>query len=637
MSGPRTLRAPRLVVLLLATLALLTWAAPVLRAAGDTTGSGPESEALTSAEQRSTEIASNPLPGTLAWALAVESARQAAFTEPESVDALISRYRRLLDLHAGCTACRPGIYHFLKDSLRHYFHDQRAIDKIEEEEFAEHPVELAKLLLRTGRAAQAGRVARKGLGRVRLVERRAELQAVLAQVHSLRGETKESQALLRRMTADAALSPDSCPDFLDDPGEMERLRESLDRSGLRRQLEQLGDMQREQKGDPALTCLYSSLLVSIRKLVGRLPADKVGVSDDDVASLFPDGIEAVQKRLAEAASSPRIRAAVLLGAADGELRDPPDPVSALELLADAETTSNLPQDRVAVLRLRLRALWMAHRPEEARSVAARLVAEFPRYYAACEACGSPANFDGASRWVAACGKLTADCYEPVGGWKQQVFAVPRGSAAVLEALLNSHPPEEVVPLILSRLSDDVHDTAPDRSQEIEQQAIHHPEFPALVLDHRDRESRAAQRGDFGTALFLALAFPPRDSASCIPGEKVFRDRDFRIAYYKVRLGIDSGRQWQILLDLLSDAPELEKAGVFYRTEILDVLVQAARADHREPEAATWFEALRQRYREARGRVPSSPFRTDDPSSPANVLRRMELMLGGYIRELEATR
>ncbi len=445
---------------------------------------------------------------------------------------------------------------------------------------------------------------------------------------------------MRRGASEAALTPDSCPIGPDSP-EMERLTAQLDESSLRIQLEQLRKMEREQKGSPAFACLYNSLLLSARHLARRgSGGEVVPFTAEDVAALCPEGIETVQLRLAASVSDRDVRASILLSAADWRLRGTADPDSALELLAEAETASKSPRVRVGVLQLRLRALWTAHRQDEGRRVAWALATEFPRYSAACETCEHPANFDGPTQWLAACGKLTSQCFEPARSWTSEVYGVPRGSRAALEVLLHDDPPDEVVPLILLRLGDEVLDTNPTRSRELEQQAIHHPQFPGLSLDQRERESRAAQRGDFETALFLALASPsgPGTFGSCIPEEKVFRDRDFRNAYYKVRLGIDPSNQWQVLMDLLSDGPhDLESAGFFYRTEILDLLVQAARAAHKEPEAAAWLEALRRRYQEAQSQAAASPIRTDDTTSPAHALRKMELMLGGYIRELGAPR
>ena len=577
-----------------------------------------------------------PTTGTVEWALAVEAAREEARKEPETTEALVSRYRRLLDLYSECTGCRAKTYHLLKDSLQHYFHDRKTIDRIAEEEFADDEVELAKLLSRTGRVEEARRMVLQALKSERLVERRAELQWVLIGVHRQRNEKDEADALERRVAGERAVVPDSCPDDPDLAAERERMAASLDRSSHRRRLEQLRDLARERQGDATVACLYNSELVSLRDAVRR-GSGAGDFSANDLESLFPEGIEAVQKDLASDASDLDVRAALLLSAAHGKLLEPPEPEFALELLKEAEATSRSPRIRVAVLREMVRASRMARRQDEARKLGRELTTEFPHYYAACEACQHASDFEGASEWLTACAKLTRDCFEPTVGWQQEVYALPPGAKAALETLLDSDPPEEIVPLILLRLSDEVKDADPERSRELEQRAIRHPQFPGLPPEGRERQWRAEQREDFDTALFLAVVWPPLSMGSCVPSTKILPEHEFRIAYYKLRLGIEVDAQWQTLVDLLSDGPEPERASYFYRVEILDVLVRAARAAHKESEAVAWLEALRQRYQEARRSANLTAFGSAGPGSPASALRQMELVLTGYIGELDTSR
>ena len=568
-----------------------------------------------------------PAAGTLEWALAVEGAREEARKEPETPETLISSYRRLLDLYSRCTACRAKTYHYLKDSLGHYFQDRKAIEQIAEEEYADNEVELVKLLWQTGRAEEARRVALQALERVRLVERRAELQWVLIRIHQHRGETAEARALELRVAREGPVAPDSCPDDPDRSLEMEHLAARLDFSNFRRELEQLQDLAHERRGDAAVACLYNSELVNIRDAVRR-GSSAAGLSAPELASLFPEGIEAVQRALASGVSAPDVRAALLLSAAHGKLREPYEPESAVELLKEAEAASRSRRIRVAVLREWLRASWMARRQDDARRLARILTTEFPQYYAACEACQRTANFEATSEWLAACGKLTRDCFDPALGWGQ-------GSNVDLEMLLDGNPPDEAVPAILLMLSDEVRLTDPERSLELEHRAIRHPQFPGLPPGGQERQWRAEQREDFDTALFLALVWSPEElGGSGVPGDKIFRERDFKIAYYKLRLGIDMDAQWRTLLELLNDGPEPERASYFYRVEILDVLVRAAMVAHKESEAVAWLEALRQRYREARRRAGPPAFGSGGPGSLASTLRQMDLVLTGYIGELE---
>jgi len=67
------------------------------------------------------------------------------------------------------------------------------------------------------------------------------------------------------------------------------------------------------------------------------------------------------------------------------------------------------------------------------------------------------------------------------------------------------------------------------------------------------------------------------------------------------------------------------------------LVRAARAAHKESEAVAWLEALRQRYQEARRSANLTAFGSAGPGSPASALRQMELVLTGYIGELDTSR
>lgn len=581
-----------------------------------------------------------PEPGTVEWALAVEAAREEASKKPRTPEMLVSRYRRLLDLHKGCTGCRAELYQDLEDSLRHYFQDQNAIDRIKEEEYANNEVELAKHLWQTGRADEARRVALQALQAlqgVRLVERRVALQWVLIRIHQQRGEMVEADALERRVAVEEPVAPDSCPVDPDRSLEEEQLAAGLDLSDFRRELDQLQDLVRERTGNASVACFYNSELVNIRDAVRR-GVGTAGLSANELASLFPQGIAPVQSELASGVSDPDVRAALLLSAAHGYLREPPEPETAIELLREAEGASRSPRVRVAVLRERLRASWMAGRQDEARKLALTLRTEFPWYHATCEVCEQPPNFESASEWVRGCERVTKECFEPTRGWKQAIGALPRGSEAALEELLDSDPPDEVVPAILLKLSDEVQAADPERSLELEQQAIRHPQFPGLPRGGYERQWRAEQREDFNTALFLALVWPPwRVGGSCVPGVKVFRGHEFRVAYYKLRLGMEMEMQWRTLLDLLSDGPEPERASGFYRVENLDVLVRAAKAAHKESEAVAWLEALRRRYQEARRNLGPSTFGSGGPGSLATALREMELVLTGYIGELDASR
>jgi NifU-like protein involved in Fe-S cluster formation len=186
----------------------IAYAAAVTEAASDATASGSSSV---------------PTPGTVEWAIALDDARREARLEPETPEVLVVRYRRLLDLYPNCAACRTGVYDNLKDALRHYFHNQKTVDAIEEEEVAGDPVGFSKLLMRTGRRDEAEEVARQSLERVQLVERRAELYWVLAEACFHRNETEKRTAILERASSEAALKPDTCP-FAPESSEMERIR-----------------------------------------------------------------------------------------------------------------------------------------------------------------------------------------------------------------------------------------------------------------------------------------------------------------------------------------------------------------------------------------------------------------------------
>lgn len=573
-----------------------------------------------------------PIPGTLEWAVAFATAQREAHKKQVTVQELVGRYRHLLELYDGCASCRSNVYALLKDAIRRDFADQKAIDQIEEEEFADDPVELARVLSRTGRLDEAERVARNGLETVHRVTPRTRLFVVLADVLGRRGLRDEQEAIAKRLLGEEGLSPDSCwfPRVGDqNPAPYDV---SIEAKDLPAKLAEIHAFYEQNKIQTRWACYYNMWLVPAgRFLHQRRPGDSTqDPALSALSALFPDGVVDVQEKLANTVSEPKTRAAILLSAAGNELRDPPNLETALRLLARAEAADSTPQTRLAILQMKLGAHLASGNLDEAHRVARTVISDFSQYDAACDACATPGMFNRASDWIDACGTLSQEC--SASGWPSRSpidqFA---SSAADLEALLKDAPQEGLVPRLLTSLGEAIEKTSPERAARLEEQAIRHPastlRFLKCSSTSRDAyEVRAERQKDFATALFLALlrsgSIPDR------PADPISRESDVRIAYYRLRLGIESERNWKILLNRMSEGMEPGVDGRLPQKEFLDLFLQSARVAHKVPEAVEWFQALHRRYRDTFQTIPRDP-RLCDAAATSHVTT----MLDGYVRDL----
>ena len=108
---------------------------------------------------------------------------------------------------------------------------------------------------------------------------------------------------------------------------------------------------------------------------------------------------------------------------------------------------------------------------------------------------------------------------------------------------------------------------------------------------------------------------------------------FRIAYYKLQLGMQPKQQWQGLIELLPTSPEDPTSRALHRTEHFERIVKAAKLAHEECGATDWFRLLRRNYADLWQRNRTS----EDRTFRVPDLRETQLLLGGYIEEPSANR
>jgi hypothetical protein len=171
--------------------------------------------------------------------------------------------------------------------------------------------------------------------------------------------------------------------------------------------------------------------------------------------------------------------------------------------------------------------------------------------------------------------------------------------------------------------------------ELEREAVRHPQYPGSGDTHSsERQARAEDAGDFATALYLELLREPSAGGGCIPGDRSTQVLpQFRIAYYKVRLGIEPKQQWNALIELLPTSPKDPTSRSLHKTEYFERVAKAASIAHGERAAIDWFRLARRNYAELNERrnmdEAATSYSEHDP-------RAMELLLGGYIGELHAS-
>src|SRR5947208_1666530 len=119
--------------------------------------------------ERTFPVGSIPSPGSIEWTIALVEARKGANRPPRTAKELVEHYDRLIALNRDCTLCRRSLHERLKYQLENEFNRSGLIDRIDEE-FADTPLELSRVLLRTGRPAEARVIARREMNKARFVD-----------------------------------------------------------------------------------------------------------------------------------------------------------------------------------------------------------------------------------------------------------------------------------------------------------------------------------------------------------------------------------------------------------------------------------------------------------------------------------
>jgi len=576
-----------------------------------------------------------PAWGSVEWAVALDEALRDAERARTSQE-LIARYERVLALYAECAPCREATREDLRRRLADGFRDTHAAEQVEEAELSGDPVGLSRFLLRTGRPDQARSVAAEHLKTIRFVDQRLELLSVLARAHEALGEAGRARADARRLLAEAPLSADYCRRAVEwwrlADDELLRIEDALDTPTYAAWVERTRGLGRTPERMLYFRCSQSNLILDLASGQAGFPSG--GVPQDPVEAL---------RLLASETPNPKVRAAILMSAAMhrmyGARGAGGSPAEALPLIRDAAACGDSASIQVGALDLERLALTFVHRDDEAGRVSRTIVARHPDYVAACNACETdwysllqrPDLTAQVPEWSARCSAILAECPERLRLWSAVASSYGTAreeSAQVHAALLAASPPDEVVPLLLLRLSDSVRTADPERAWILEREAFGHGSFPywyARNSDGNGRRERAEDQQDFAAALVLEILSPRPRFGSCIPGDRTPELAPaFRQAYYRLRLGIEPGRQWARLIELLPIAPDDPSARTLHQPEYLDRLARAARVVHEEEAGMDWYRSLRQRYRElARPKLHATGV---DP-------RQIELMLGGYIDEL----
>ena len=107
---------------------------------------------------------------------------------------------------------------------------------------------------------------------------------------------------------------------------------------------------------------------------------------------------------------------------------------------------------------------------------------------------------------------------------------------------------------------------------------------------------------------------------------------FLLAYYRLRAGIDTARNWTVLLSQVPATPEGRAARFYHRREYLDRLLNAALASEREQEALLWLANVSQRCQDALDRSSGA----GTPGVSPTELRQTESLLNDYIARLNGT-
>lgn len=593
-------------------------------------------------DHRRSRIEALPHPGSIEWAIALVGARNATKGPPKGAKELVESYEYLMALNRDCTSCRRRLRERLEYRLKNEFNASEEIDRIDQE-FADTPMELSRVLLRTGRCEEARTIALREMKKAKFVEGHLDWVEILAEALSQLGRSSEAAPLVRRLREETPISPEYCT-------KVSRWHAWLHRSpmppmkftssdALVHAVQEMRSLQQNAEADPDSSCLLSNLLAASGSFASYVKSTE-GVGLTEFRALFPEGAEAAQLDLARRTQDPKIRAAILLSTAHAS-RGTLGRSEALALIREAKAAGQEPEIQVGALREELSVLYPLSPPEEreqVRALARTVIARFPTHEVSCVACeqdwyatiGLPNPSQEIPRWWKTCERFMDSCPDRIDRWNRMAI-----SFGARSDVIPSHAPAEAIPRLLLSRSEAIRSTDPQRALRLEREAVRHPQYPGSADTYdSERQMRAEEAGDFETALYLELLREPSEMGACIPGDRSTQILpQFRTAYYKVQLDMEPGQQWKALIELLPTSPEDPTSRALHRTEHFERIAKAAKVAHEESSAIDWFRLVRRNYadlsqRKIGGEV--ATFRSEpDP-------RETELVLGGYIEELQAS-
>jgi hypothetical protein len=595
-----------------------------------------------SAEHRNSPIDPLPKAGSIEWAIALAEARDAPRATSKNAKELVESYQPLMALNRDCTTCRQRLRERVEYLLKNNFNDSVEIDWIDEK-FADTALELSRVLLRTGRFKEAHALALREMKKAELVEDRLRWVEILAEASSRLGNTREAERLIRRLREETPVSPEYCTKVSTWQawlhGSPVPPMKLTNNSEVVHAVQGMRSLQNNATTDADDSCLLSHLLVSAGSFASYFKsADGVGLTE--FRALYPEGAESAQLELARRTQDPKIRAAILLSAAN-TWRGSLGRSGALALIREAKAAGQMPEIEMGALREELSVLYPQSPPEEreqVRALARTVIARFPTHDVSCVACEQdwyaaisvPDSAQEIPRWWKTCATFMDRCPDRIDRWTRMASSI-----GARPDEMSGHPPPEAIPRLLLSRGDAARSSDPERALELEREAVRHPQYPGSGDTYQiERQMRAEDADDFETALYLELLRDPPEGGGCIPGDRSMQVLpQFRAAYYKVRLGIEPKQQWKILIESLPTSPEDPTSRSLHKTEFLERTAKAASAAHEERAAIDWFRLVRRNYaelNERRNRDGVATFYSErDP-------REIELLLGGYIGELHAS-
>lgn len=436
-------------------------------------------------------LAMPPLPeaGTIEWAKAVN--KVLAEIQDANPGQLVDGSEKLLALYGKCTGCRQQAYASRDDRLER-LGERPLLHQVQEAEFSEDPVSLSRLYLETGRAEAARDLATRELRRTRFLERRLDLMEVLAGAEHDLGHQKASRKLTRQLLQETPVSSRYCDKALhwmtwlgEDP--VIDPTSFMPRDIVTR-VEELRRLEQRRGDDAYVGCAMFHALVRWDWFIASSKQVNVSV-DPDVLALFPEGIDQPLEDLARRTSDPSARASILLEAARRWITrsDRPRLAGLIEEALRAGPARNI---QAGVLVQELYNLPF-DQEREREALVQRLIDRFPDSETAVAGCvefwgilNSPrSDFSSlVPEWKTSCSSLFQRGPNLVRRWQNLIMYTPRDSGRAVEAipiLQAMHPPDEVAPAILLRLSAALREENPEKAWELERLAIHHPQFPGL--------------------------------------------------------------------------------------------------------------------------------------------------------------